>query len=152
MNEIIPQILIRTATREDLPAVLDLYRQSGLDRDGGMTPTEAGAVFMRFATYPRYKLSVASLGERIVGTFALLIMDNLAHHGTPSGIVEDVAVDPQTQGRGIGKAMMRFAREICRSKGCYKLSLTSNHLREGAHAFYEAIGFERHGYSFRVNP
>ena len=44
MNEIIPPILIRTATREDLPAVLDLYRQSGLDRDGGMTPTEAGAV------------------------------------------------------------------------------------------------------------
>jgi len=152
MNDMTTPILIRLATREDLTAVLELYRQAGLDRDGGMTPQEAGAVFLRFAAYPSYKLYVACLGDRVVGTFALLIMDNLAHHGTPSGIVEDVAVDPQTQGRGIGKAMMRFAREICRSKGCYKLSLTSNHLREGAHAFYEAIGFERHGYSFRVNP
>ena len=152
MNDMTTPILIRIATREDLTAVLELYREAGLDRDGGMSPQEAGAVFLRFAAYPSYKLYVACLGDRVVGTFALLIMDNLAHHGTPSGIVEDVAVDPQTQGRGIGKAMMRFAREICRSKGCYKLSLTSNQLREGAHAFYEAIGFERHGYSFRVNP
>lgn len=152
MNDMNPPILIRDATREDLVAVLELYRQAGLDRDEGMTPQEAGAVFLRFAAYPSYKLYVACLGDRVVGTFALLIMDNLAHHGTPSGIVEDVAVDPRTQGRGIGKAMMRFAREICRSKGCYKLSLTSNQLREGAHAFYKAIGFERHGYSFRVNP
>ena len=152
MNDMTTPVLIRIATREDLPAVLELYRQAGLDRDGGMTPQEAGMVFMRFSAYPSYKLYVACLGDRIVGTFALLIMDNLAHHGTPSGIVEDVAVDPDSQGRGIGKSMMGFAREICRSKGCYKLSLTSNQLREGAHAFYEAIGFERHGYSFRVTP
>ena len=152
MNDMNPPVLIRIATRDDLPAVLDLYQRAGLDRDGGMTPKEAGAVFMRFATYPSYQLYVACLGDRVVGTFALLIMDNLAHHGTPSGIVEDVAVDPATQGRGIGKTMMQFAREVCRKKGCYKLSLTSNQLREGAHAFYQAIGFERHGYSFRVTP
>ena len=152
MNDMIPPLLIRIATRDDLPAVLALYQQAGLDRDGGMTAGEAGVVYSRFATYPCYKLYVACLGDKVVGTFALLIMDNLAHHGTPSGIVEDVAVDPQMQGRGIGKAMMRFARDVCRDKGCYKLSLTSNQVREGAHAFYEAIGFERHGYSFRVTP
>jgi GNAT superfamily N-acetyltransferase len=152
MNDMIPPVLIRVATREDLPAVLDLYQQAGLDRDGGMTPGEAGSVYSRFEIYPCYKLYVACYGDRVVGTFALLIMDNLAHHGRPSGIVEDVAVDPLTQGRGVGKAMMRFAREICRGKGCYKLSLTSNQERKDAHAFYEAIGFERHGYSFRVTP
>ena len=152
MNVMTPPVLIRMATREDLPAVLELYRESGLDQDGGMTPGEADIGYARFAAYPNYKLYVACLGDKVVGTFALLIMDNLAHHGTPSGIVEDVAVDPQTQGRGIGKVMMRFARDVCRDKGCYKLSLTSNQVRERAHAFYEAIGFERHGYSFRVTP
>ena len=30
--------------------------------------------------------------NKVVGTFALLIMDNLAHCGTTSGIVEDVVV------------------------------------------------------------
>lgn len=147
-----PPMMIRVATRDDLTAVLELYASSGLDREGGMTSSEAGLVFSRFSAYPFYKLYVACMGERVAGTFALLIMDNLAHHGKPSAIVEDVAVDPVFQGRGIGKAMMTFAREICRARGCYKLSLSSNQVRKDAHAFYESIGFERHGYSFRVQP
>ena len=41
--------------------------------------------------------------------------------------------------------------ERCREKDCYKLVLSSNARRERAHAFYESLGFERHGFSFRVN-
>lgn len=152
MNDRMLPILIRVATRADLAEILDLYRRSGLDREGGMTPGEADGVFSRFQGYPYYKLYVACLGDRVAGTFALLVMDNLAHHGASSAIVEDVAVDPQEQGRGIGRAMMNFARDISRDKGCYKLVLSSNQSREEAHAFYESIGFERHGFSFRVQP
>ena len=47
--------------------------------------------------------------------------------------------------------MMEFALERCRQKGCYKLVLSSNAKRTRAHAFYELLGFERHGYSFRVD-
>jgi GNAT superfamily N-acetyltransferase len=86
-----------------------------------------------------------------VGTFALLIMDNLAHLGAPSAIIEDVAVDPDWQGHGVGKAMMEHALTICRERGCYKAALSSNLRRKRAHAFYDALGFERHGYSFRVS-
>ena len=46
--------------------------------------------------------------NNIVGTFAL-VMDNLSHLEAVSGIVEDVAVDPGLQGRGVGKAMMAYA-------------------------------------------
>ena len=45
---------------------------------------------------------------------------------------------------------MRFALARARDKRCYKLVLSSNARRERAHAFYEALGFERHGYSFRI--
>jgi GNAT superfamily N-acetyltransferase len=47
--------------------------------------------------------------------------------------------------------MMAFARERCREKRCYKLVLSSNAKRESAHAFYESLGFARHGYSFRLD-
>jgi GNAT superfamily N-acetyltransferase len=47
--------------------------------------------------------------------------------------------------------MMRFALDRCREKRCYKLVLSSNAKRERAHAFYEKLGFVRHGYSFRVD-
>ena len=77
-------------------------------------------------------------------------MISLQHRGAPSGIVEDVVVAPDLHGRGIGQSMMRFAIELCLDKGCYKLMLSSNAKRKRAHAFYEALGFERHGYSFRM--
>jgi GNAT superfamily N-acetyltransferase len=60
-------------------------------------------------------------------------------------------VAPALQGNGIGKAMMQFALGLCRDKGCYKLMLSSNARRDRAHAFYESLGFERHGFSFRLD-
>ncbi len=140
----------RPATAVDLPAVLDLYGQPDFDDGKVLSVAEARRLLERFAAYPDYTLYVAEQDGAIVGSFALLIMDNLGHLGSPSGIVEDVVVGPALQGRGIGRAMMAFARERCRDKRCYKLVLSSNAKRERAHAFYDSLGFERHGYSFRL--
>jgi GNAT superfamily N-acetyltransferase len=146
------KLLIRPAGEGDLQKVLDLYAQPAFDA-GNVLPLEtARAVLRRFADYPDYTLYVAERDGEVVGSFALLVMHNLGHLGAPSAIVEDVVVAPTFQERGIGKAMMQFALELCRDKGCYKLVLSSNTKREHAHAFYEALGFERHGFSFRVDP
>ncbi len=140
----------RAATKADLPKVLRLYAQPDMD-DGTTIPLhDAERIFERMARYPDYRIYVAVYDAEIVGTYSLLIMDNLAHQGMPSGIIEDVAVDPAWHGRGIGKLMMRHALALCGEKGCYKAALSSNLRRERAHAFYESLGFERHGYSFRV--
>lgn len=86
----------------------------------------------------------------MVGTYALLIMHNLAHRGAPSAIVEDVVVAQDQQGRGIGRRMMAHAMQQAREAGCYKLALSSSARRKGAHAFYESLGFAQHGLSFVV--
>ena len=93
---------------------------------------------------------VAMLGGSIVGTFALLIMDNLAHMGAPSGVLEDVVVHRDWRGKGVGKQMVQFAMDRCGERGCYKLALSSNLKRKAAHRFYDDLGFQRHGYSFVV--
>ena len=148
----VPGLTVRRANETDLPDVLALYAQPGLD-DGTVLSIEAAQrLFARFARYPDYTLHVACAGDQVVGTYALLIMDNLAHVGTPSGIVEDVAVAPAWQSRGVGRAMMDDAMAHCRRAGCYKMVLSSNLKREKAHLFYERLGFERHGVSFRVQP
>jgi len=141
---------IRRAQRSDLPRVLSLYAQPELDNGVVLDLKDAEEVFARFARYPDYALYVAEQSRQIVGSFALLIMDNLGHLGAPSAIVEDVVVDPALHGNGIGQAMMRFAATEAREKNCYKLVLSSNAKRETAHKFYEGLGFERHGYSFRL--
>ena len=144
-------VTVRKADAADIPAVLALYAQPDLDDGKVLAVDQAVALLARFSRYPDYTLYVAEQDHEIVGSFALLVMDNLGHLGAPSGIVEDVVVAPARQGAGIGAAMMRFALEHCRQKRCYKLVLSSNAKRVRAHAFYESLGFERHGYSFRID-
>lgn len=142
---------IRAATEADLPAVLQLYQQPALDDGEALSLARAIAWFHKIQQYPSYQLLVAELSDRrIVGTFVLLLMDNLLHLGAPSAIVEAVAVEPSYQGQGIGRQMMRWAMAAAREAGCYKLVLSSNQRRDVAHAFYESLGFQRHGYSFYV--
>lgn len=47
--------------------------------------------------------------------------------------------------------MMRHALKLAADNGCYKAIVSSNLRRGVAHAFYESLGFERHGYSFRIS-
>lgn len=144
-------VAIRRATPADLPALLRLYAQPDIDNGVVLARDEAERVMARMATYPDYGVYVAtSAGGQVLGTFALLIMDNLAHRGAPSAVVEDVVVDAAQRSHGIGAAMMRHAMDAARARGCYKLTLSSNLSRERAHEFYRALGFEQHGLSFRV--
>jgi len=154
-------LLMREATEDDLPAVLALYAQPAMDDGRVLTLEEAQLVLAQFRQYPSYRLWVAceaaveaspdaDSGGEVVGTYALLIMHNLAHQGTPSAIVEDVVVSAQRQGQGIGQHMMQHAQQQARVAGCYKLVLSSNQKRERAHAFYESLGFQRHGFSFVI--
>ncbi len=140
---------IRPATQGDLPAILALYADLETDETTIDLP-HAQRVFERMARYPSYTLYVAVVEGVVRGAFELLIMDNLAHGGAPSGIVEDVAVDAGWRGHGLGKQMMQFAMDQCRKAGCYKLMLSANLIRENAHRFYESVGFKKHGYSFLV--
>jgi len=144
-------IVIREAREPDVARILELYRQAGIEAEPGFTPQEARMQLARFQRYPSFRVFVAEIEGEIVGTYELLIMDNLAKRGRRSGVVEDVAVSPRFQGQGIGRAMMRHAQDECRQAGCYKLVLSSGLKRTGAHGFYDALGFEKHGYSFRVD-
>jgi GNAT superfamily N-acetyltransferase len=146
----INSIFCRPATRTDLPAVLRLYAQPEIDAGEELPLAMAEHLFERMGRYPDYHIYVAVVKGEIVGTFALLIMDNLGHLGCPSAVIEDVAVAPEVQGQGVGRTMMSHALQICRDRGCYKAVLSSNLKRERAHAFYASLGFERHGYSFRI--
>ncbi len=141
---------IREARPDDLGEVLRLYAQPDFD-DGQVLPIEeAKALYARFFDYPDYRIYLAEVDGRVVGTFALLVMFNLGHCGAPSAVIEDVVVDPDLQGRGFGRDMMLAAMDMARDKKCYKLVLSSNARRVRAHSFYESLGFQRHGVSFHV--
>jgi GNAT superfamily N-acetyltransferase len=145
------EITLREAHESELPAILSLCDQLGQDDGSTVSLDEAGRMYSRFRSYPDYRLHVALIGNRVVGVFALLIMDNLGHMGAPGAILEDVVVAEELRGQGVGRRMMEYAHDICRLKGCYKMTFSSNINREAAHRFYESLGFKKHGYSFYID-
>jgi GNAT superfamily N-acetyltransferase len=142
---------IRKAKKSDISSFLDLYAQLDIDAGQILDLCSAEKLFDKIQTYPNYNVYIAVLNDKVVGTLELLIMDNMAHLGTPSGIVEDVVVQSDFRGQGIGKKMMQFALDECRKAGCYKMTLSSNLRRDRAHHFYESLGFKKHGYSFQIS-
>ena len=143
-------ITIRKAEKEDIPLILSIYSELEFKNEETISIQNAEGIFSVIDSYPDYHIYVAICENYIVGTFALLIMDNLGHSGKKSGIIEDVAVVKKWQGKGIGKTMMSYAISICRNAGCYKLTLSSNLVRESAHKFYESLNFRKHGYSYLI--
>jgi GNAT superfamily N-acetyltransferase len=145
-------IAIRQADRDDLPAVLALLAELDPAGTPPMALADAVAVWERMAAYPYYRVLIADAPDApALGTYTLCILDNLGHRGTPAGLVENVVVAAAARGRGVGRLMMEDALARCRAHGCYKMALSSNLARTDAHAFYDRLGFARHGVSFRVD-
>ena len=149
-------IEIRQADKKDLPALIALYEQledmGANSATGQFTPEDvqlSGKMLARLADYPDYGVYVAQTGDKIVGTMALLIMDSVPN-GIPSGILENLVVERGWRREGIGRQLLQFAIDLCRAKGCYKLSLSSRLENEDAHRFYESVGLRKKGYIFAV--
>lgn len=143
-------IVVREASLSDLPRLLDLYTLLDFAPEKKLSLDDARQRFLKYGTYPDYRVYIAEAASVIAGTFALIIIDSIAHGGWPFGIVEDVVVAEDWQGKGIGQEMMRFAMLRCKERGCYKLVLSSHLRRASAHKFYESLGFEKHGFSFLI--
>ncbi|WP_100486548.1 GNAT family N-acetyltransferase [Sporolactobacillus pectinivorans] len=121
-----------------------------LDDQHIMPEEEARALYDTVGRYPFYKIYCVCSEDRIVGTYTLIILDNFGHGGLKIAIVENVVVAPDVRHSGIGQEMMHDAMQRARDNGCYKLMLSSDIKRTGAHAFYESLGFQKHGLSFRT--
>ena len=139
---------IRPATEDDLPSLLSLLSQPDMDGNHAISLAEAQEIFRRVARDANHQIYVASADRELVGTFTLLIVNHLSHRGARSLIVEDVVVNTNWQGKGVGRQMMEFAVAQGKRLHCYKLVLSSGLARERAHELYEHLGFHKHGFSF----
>lgn len=76
---------------------------------------------------------------RIVGSLTLVLFR------IPTGVrawIEDVVVDAEARGRGVGEALNRHAIEHARRAGARTVDLTSRPSRDAANRLYKRIGFE----------
>lgn len=88
--------------------------------------------------------------DREIGRAYLYVMPNDLHT-EPFGLLEDVYIDPEKRGRGIGRKLIEDVIARARKAGCYKLIATSRHSRPQVHKLYRKLGFNEHGVEFRIN-
>ena len=78
--------------------------------------------------------------KKIVGMLTLAVFR------IPSGVrawIEDVVVDTEMRGNGIGAALVRRAIEIAQESKAKTVDLTSRPSREAANRLYQRLGFEQ---------
>ena len=149
------RLAVRAAVEADLPRVLELLDQI----DDSMYPQREDAggdvrlsVFRRIATDPLQHLLVADADGRIVGTVHLVVIPHLSRTCKPSGLLESMVVDEAYRRKGVGAALLREVQRLALEAGCYKLALSSNLARRGAHRFYSRLGWKRTHYGFSLGP
>lgn len=62
--------------------------------------------------------------------------------------VDDLVVDPDTRGQGVGSALLDAAKQEAAVQHCDHIRLCSGLTRHQAHTFYEQNGFERRSVQF----
>ncbi len=96
----------------------------------------------------RVRTYVAVMDDRIAGTAAVFIEPKFIHSGGVVGHIEDVAVHPDFQKHGIGRALVAHLLEVCREFQCYKVILDC---AEAVIPFYEKLGFHRWERAMRID-
>ena len=87
---------------------------------------------------PATLVLVARVDGRIAGSLTL------AMFRIPTGLrawIEDVVVDGEARGNGVGEALNLFAIEEARKRGAVTVDLTSRPSREAANRLYQRLGF-----------
>ena len=139
-----PPIEIRDATETDLPAILAMLADDmlGAGRDSGAVDPAYGQALRAIQAEPNTRQLVAVEAGRVVGCFQLSFLPGLSRQGSWRAQIEAVRVARARRGGGIGAAMMRWAVEQARQRGCSLIQLTTDKRRSDAHRFYRRLGFE----------
>lgn len=126
---------------EHLPGIIRLYKQLIPD-EKSVTLNRAKEVWKSIEKED-IKYFVAVDEDKVVSSSFIAIIPNLRENGRPFGIIENVIVDKDYRGLGLGKAIMNRVIEYGKSKNCQYMSLQSSVHRLDAHKFYESMGFDR---------
>ena len=123
------------ASPSDLDSINQLLPQLSskarpLTMDQLMELTGAGSTFVLVCTNEE---------TEIIGMLSLVILK------IPTGSkawIEDVVVDTNARGKGLGKALMDYALEKARKLGVKSIDLTSRPSREGANLLCQSLGYK----------
>jgi GNAT superfamily N-acetyltransferase len=140
------RVLLRRAVADDVPVIVELLAadQLGATRDGLAGSDDLEPYLRAFSAIdadPAHLLMVADEGRSVVGTMQLSFLPGLARRGAMRAQIEAVRVHADHRNGGLGAAMIGWAVDEARRRGCRLVQLTTDRSRVDAHRFYERLGF-----------
>ena len=132
---------IRAATVEDVPLILRFIRRlAEYERLAHeVVATEDGLRHWLFGARPAAEVVIAEWGGEPAG-FALFFHNFSTFLGRPGVYLEDLYVEPEHRGRGIGKALLAHLARLAVERGCGRLEWWVLDWNEDAIRFYRSIG------------
>lgn len=121
---------IRQLQHSDIKQVINLWTSS-FSRNFNKTLNPD------YLNNPSSKTMVVFEGNTIIGVASIHIIYKLSR---TLGLIEDVAVNKDHRGKGIGKSLVEKLIEIGKQKNCDKIVLNTS---EKNSKFYKKIGFEK---------
>jgi GNAT superfamily N-acetyltransferase len=149
-----PLITVREARAADFAALIRLLDEMDESMYRGRAHADEGDIrtmYEAVLTDPDQRVLVVEDGGRLVGSAHVMMLRHIGRSLSRSAVVEGVVVDAEYRRRGVGAALMRAAADAAREAGCYKLTLTSNLARTGAHRFYSRLGWKRTHYGYSLD-
>ncbi|MEU5302829.1 GNAT family N-acetyltransferase [Streptomyces noursei] len=153
-------LVLRPATRADLPTVLALFadEERVVDHPAALVVDESyEQAFAAIDADPRNEILVLvegvddqGDGGRGVGCLQVTYIPGLGKGGAERALIEAVRIRADRRGGGLGRILMERTIKRARTRGCALVQLTSNKRREDAHRFYVGLGFARSHDGFKL--
>jgi len=138
-------VSFRRAKRDDVDRLVQLLANDalGAKRERYETPLPASylAAFDAIDRDPNNELIAACLDGSVVGVMQLTFLPGLTYQGGWRAMIEGVRIDAAVRSAGLGRAMIEWAVQRARERGCHLVQLTTDKARPEAKRFYEGLGF-----------
>jgi GNAT superfamily N-acetyltransferase len=143
-------VAIRPIEEEDLDAAVAVLMGGSLT-PGSEVPGELADYWRAVEETRRQRgdVLVAEEDDEVVGVCQVIIFQHFQHAGGWCCELESVHVREDRRGRGIGAALLNAAETLARERGCYRVQLTSRNVRQDAHRFYLANGYDQTSQGFK---
>ena len=129
-------VQVRGAAVADAAAIAALMTQLGYPCSG----EDAAARLGYWLADPISGVLVAEHGGLVIGCLSVHAVPYLERTGRWARI-ESLVIDEAARGTGAGRALLHTAENVARRWGCLAMEVTSARARDGAHAFYQRMGY-----------
>jgi len=143
MSELIIRKIIESDLENGFLESLDNLRQTS-----NLEQNSVKNILKKILENENHIIHVAELNGKIVGSTTLLIEQKFIHEGGFVGHIEDVVVNKEFEGQGIGMKLVLSLLDVAKEKKCYKTILNCE---DKLISFYEKIGFKQKSIEMRFD-